>query len=522
MAYSSKKHTNIDALYSLMKQAGMLAGVATDLIKNQYGFKPILLKPNDGAEYSLDFMMDEDAVSASIEQVEKNPYQLSYQILASDSYAYLPTIGGTCVIRLEIYLYDLNHQFVLVIPYEKDPFTIFSVVRYSRTQLSHHDFQKAISAFYEGAFEFISPETKESLWKMHFQDRDYHMCEQTSDFADFMSEADEEACFGEAIPAIAKPKSFPNTDKFYKNPFQSISLAKELNKLPPHYRQYLQVALPAWMKKDLLYRQIQAMPELYLKGKVVWGALIHTNPQMYAPMGDNSPAEILYDPKGQTNPKKLVQTAKKLQALKNLKCEYQDQEDYVACSKDEKYRLVDYPFPLSVENLSLRISSIWLWRLHLPNGILSMPCFPILLAQEKSHYVGEAMVLPAWFWPQILRDKWLNAAEDQFGESHDLSRSILNKLSQCKNLHSATQLEKLEPKLTMLFDDEISKSAIETNKIKVKHPPLEEKREQKKKYKARKLKLQQQSLFINLSWSKCLTYLAVGSLLFKFFMDLTR
>lgn len=522
MVCSSKKHTNIDTLYCLMKQAGLLAGVASDLIKNQGGFKPILLKPNNDSEYSLDFLMDEEAVETSIEQVEQNPYALPYQILASDSYAYLPTVGGTPVIRLEIYSYQPDqHQMVLVIPYERVPFKIFSVVRYSRTQLSHQHFKRAIRAFYEGAFEFLSPETKESLWKVYFEDRDYQMCEQTSKFTEFLDQSDEEECFGEAIPVTPKPQILSHIKKQYKNPFQSICLASELNKLPQHYRQYLQVALPVWMKKDLLYRQIQAMPELYLKGRVVWGALIHTNQQMYEPLGDNSPAEILYDPKGQTNPKKLVQLAQKLQSLKNLKCDYQDQREYVACSKNEKYRLVNYPFPSTVEDLPIRISTIWLWRLHLPNGILSMPCFPILLAPNDSGYAGEAMVLPAWFWPQILRDKWLNAAEAQLGNSYDLSRSIVNKLAHMNNLHLGVDPKKLEPPLALLFEDEKEKTPHEKVKIKVKKPPLEKVNGDKKKYKIRKLRLKQKQLFMNLSWSKCLTYLTVGLILVKIFLNLT-
>ena len=40
-------------------------------------------------------------------------------------------------------------------------------------------------------------------------------------------------------------------------------------------------------------------------------------------------------------------------------------------------------FPQSIAPLNLRMSTTWFWRLHLPNGALSLGYFPILVCEGE-------------------------------------------------------------------------------------------------------------------------------------------
>lgn len=461
-----------EPLRNTMASAGLLAAQACFMIHDGSAYISTLLTPKpDGLSFVK--LMYDNPLHEGMNQLDNNPNQLPYQIFSDDIYAYLPT-GRTDAILLEIRMYQPEEfSLTLVIPYQKktdfDEFKIFSAVRYSKTSLNAAQFEAAMAAFYAAAFEFISPFSKSSLWQEYFEERLPELPDQSLAAPEFLQAQQQrfQAALSAQITAAETPEQQSDAQKSstpLDNALSQLDIAAEIAKLPRHYRSYLQVIPPDWMIGDALYRQIEAMPALYLKGRVVWAALIQANKLMFEPQGANCPGEILFDPTGQTEPAELVRLAHQLFRLKGTAPAQADQFEYAQHLTNEVTRVVNHPFPQSIAPLPLRISSIWFWRFHLPNGMLSLSYFPILIDEEKGSYAGEAMILPSWFWPKTVRETWLNTAKERLGVTHDLSESIFKSLQQYQSIIPNINPQHLKPALSLLFQDELSVSHQSFNK----------------------------------------------------------
>lgn len=509
---SSLEYSIAKYLIPLMKQAGLVVAIATHQLKKDSNLTPIVLKPRGKNEFSLDFLVDSNDIVNTRKDLELNPNKLMHQIFVSDSHAYLPS-GKIRAIRLEIRNYGvLPFELTLVVPYVFQPqFKIFSAIRYSHTILHEEQFDYAMEQFYISAFEFIDPLTKKSLWEQYFSEREYHFlpdgCTST-----VLHETEE--CFGKAIPSHLVKKISVHSVNQYTNPFKDVVLEKELKKLPYQYRNYLQVLPPNWLKEDYLYHQIKQIPHLYRNGYVVWGAVIRINTQMFEPQGDNGVGEVLFDPTGRMHPEELQEIAQKLHKLKETVPREKDQYDYVQVTKNEKRRLVNYDCPESICSVGLKICSVWFWRPHLPNGMLSMSYLPFII-QNKTN-VNEAMVLPAWFWLASFRRRWLMQSKKKFGLDYDLTPSIFKSLEHTKSIVPGAHPAQLKPLLSEIFHDEMP---IEENgdvKVKVNRPSLEIKEHKVKKRRLlKKRKMSQQD------WMKWLTRAVVFVLVVKILFELT-
>lgn len=412
---------------AIMKQAGMLAAITMYRLYREEPSFPILLKPQDKEEFSLDFIESNNLPDLLCNL--KHQDQLPYQILAHPIDVYLAQ-GKLTSVRLEIQSHQhFPFSCVLFVPYQVQPsFNLFPVICQSTT-LNHID--SALQDFYEGANELLIPSTTISFWQSYFS----------------------------AQPQDIEP-SLPL--------LHDIQIKKEILALPQHYRPYLQVHVPNWMYEDRLIEQIKQLPKLYMNGKVVWGALIHTTLQMFEPTGDNAVGEILIDPKGQTSAEELQEIAQKLEILQAGKiARSQDQQDYIQQHENEKVRLIDYPCPRSLTVKKLKIIHIWFWRTHLPNGMLSQSYFPILIHDNEK--VEVATVLPAWFWPKKIREIWLAQSEKKFGHNYDLTASIFRSLRQTQSIVPGVPSYQLMPQLNQIFKD-TSYESTDQVKVKVKKP----------------------------------------------------
>lgn len=217
-----------------------------------------------------------------------------------------------------------------------------------------------------------------------------------------------------------------------------IHISRKLDELPASLRHYLQVVPPDWLKQDILYKQILAMPMLLRHGRVVWAALVQANSLMFQPREENCPGEIVYDPTGTTEPGILLEMAQQLYQLKGTTPTQPDQLEYAHNLTGEMGRLFAHPFPQSLAATPLCISSIWFWRPHLPNGMLSLAYFPILLCDDEA-FAGQVMPLPALFWPAALQQQWLQ---------HDIAHQDY---TQSNTLERLPKLAHAQPPLSYLF-----------------------------------------------------------------------
>lgn len=168
---------------------------------------------------------------------------------------------------------------------------------------------------------------------------------------------------------------------------------------------YLQMMPPKWMKKDPLYEQMNQLAKLYKTGKVVWAHVVQANKMLWsADEAYSCPAELLYDPTGRTPVAYLAEVAHELYSLKDTVPDTPDEEilEYAKHITDEFTRVIGFDIPNSITPLPLKSTSMFVWRLHVPNGVLKAS-FPILISDETP----EVTILPAKFWDKDYYDDWI-------------------------------------------------------------------------------------------------------------------
>lgn len=196
--------------------------------------------------------------------------------------------------------------------------------------------------------------------------------------------------------------------------FQSLpfDLQAACQNLSAHWQSYLQILPPKWLFGDELMSQIKAVPTLYQKGRVVWGALVQANTMLFEENNPAScPAEIIYDKSGRTPPHLLHELA---QTLLSFKKQIPDDippklKQYAQHLQNERTRFSsELPAPPTTV-MSLYAKTIFVWRPHLPDAMLTLPIFPIIINDDND----EAMILPAKFWAHTeYYQKWIANPKD--------------------------------------------------------------------------------------------------------------
>lgn len=245
-----------------------------------------------------------------------------------------------------------------------------------------------------------------------------------------------------------------------------INFKQQLQALKEHQRYYLQMRKPTWIKEDIqdpLFVQLNSLDTLYKEGKVVWAAVVQANQSLFLPRDRNkfsSLGEIIYDPTGRTHIRELLNLAERFGNLKNSAPVDVDQLNHAQRLSNERDAVSGERFPKSLSGLPIQVSSLFFWRKHLPNGLLSQNFLPVLISDKCE----SVMVLPSRFWPQEFIDVWLSAARKDFnGQDFNLMPNLLEKE---ENLLPAWTLSTdltpeyfrsndLFPKLTDLFPDHV-------------------------------------------------------------------
>ncbi|ELA08022.1 hypothetical protein MOMA_05661 [Moraxella macacae 0408225] len=256
--------------------------------------------------------------------------------------------------------------------------------------------------------------------------------------------------------------------------WQGFDLPKYVLDIDPNKRAYLQVFAPTRLLNDELLTQAQATANLYHHGKVVWGVVLKADntlskaDELQGFDRENlHTAEILYDPTGQTSIDQLLAFAKPLQALaqQDLATLNQlptDQAFFSMHFQDERSRIFGHAYPDSLTNATnssvkinnpIKISSLWIWRPHLPNAMLTLPILPIIVNQQANlAEMGRIMALPGIFWQQ--KDEfskqfyqyWLAKGLTQFEQNLEVSQTLI-----ATKIHQVQQHKSLENRLYPRF-----------------------------------------------------------------------
>lgn len=195
------------------------------------------------------------------------------------------------------------------------------------------------------------------------------------------------------------------------NPQSEIStcdIKKYIAQLSKQQLAYLQIIPPSWMQipdHDAYLKQINHLSHLYKEGRVVMAHIVQANRLLFS--DDNAcscPAEIVYDISGKATIDELALTAHQLFQLKHTTPDDPELQKYAEHLSNEHTQLFSH-VPKVITNKDLVTTTMFIWRPHLPNGVLSYGYFPILISDTHQ---GVATVLPAQFWQNSeLYQNWI-------------------------------------------------------------------------------------------------------------------
>jgi TPR repeat protein len=141
---------------------------------------------------------------------------------------------------------------------------------------------------------------------------------------------------------------------------------------------------------------------LLLEGRVVWGALVQANQDLFNPTGQlaGAPGEVLYDPSGRVPREDLAEMAGKIYSLKGQEFSDPATAHFSKYLADEMTRVFGLDVPSFILPYPLKVSSTWFQRAHLPGGAISDKLIPLLISDA---HPGAALPLPAMFFPGAAR-----------------------------------------------------------------------------------------------------------------------
>lgn len=180
---------------------------------------------------------------------------------------------------------------------------------------------------------------------------------------------------------------------------------------PVHSQQLadLRPITPVWvsLNNDPLSYLFEHVDALLCEGRVVWGRLVQANNDLFQPkFCFGAPAEVIYDPQGRAEPQELEQVARQLFQYKASGESYAEDEElrsYVQHLRDEYTRKFDLTLPASVLPYPLKLSGTYFDQRQLPNGMLSLGYFPLLIHDQ---HPGAVLPLPYTLWPAEFAAAW--------------------------------------------------------------------------------------------------------------------
>ncbi|ONG40414.1 hypothetical protein BKE17_03890 [Enhydrobacter sp. H5] len=392
---------------------------------------------------------DTDTLIDSLYQtLHQNPQLAPIIVGCFDSYTNLP-MGRTEGIVIEIWVYENPRlQLQLVLPYQSandwHSLKIYPLVSHqngAQTALTSEQITALTTHFYQALLSAPSQNTAvKTLWQDAYVNQLDSWVLPPKDQRIQQQNAQLVTHFDFALLPILDNQPNVNMAAFdYSSiDWRGFDLAKHILQASHHEQGYLQVYVSDNLIKDELYRQVEAAEDLYRYGKVVWGVVIKSDAELTKPMSEEerdtpfanhrvSCADILFDPSGQARVEDLQAKASQLMdAIGTVNQPPNTTPDvafYQLHCQDDTSRVFNLAYPASIAVTNYRITTSWIWRRHLPNGMLSNNIVPIIIhtnAYQNKAEQGEIMVLPSQLWDKAYYHYWLSLAYEQFGQDYDL------------------------------------------------------------------------------------------------------
>lgn len=391
---------------------------------------------------------DTDTLIDSLYQtLHQNPQLAPIIVGCFDSYTNLP-MGRTEGIVIEIWVYENPRlQLQLVLPYQSandwHSLKIYPLVSHqngAQTALTSEQITALTTHFYQALLSAPSQNTAvKTLWQDAYVNQLDSWVLPPKDQRIQQQNAQLVTHFDFALLPILDNQPNVNMAAFdYSSiDWRGFDLAKHILQASHHEQGYLQVYVSDNLIKDELYRQVEAAEDLYRYGKVVWGVVIKSDAELTKPMSEEerdtpfanhrvSCADILFDPSGQARVEDLQAKASQLMdavATNQPPNAPPDVAFYQLHCQDDTSRVFNLAYPASIAATNYRITTSWIWRRHLPNGMLSNNIVPIIIhtnAYQNKAEQGEIMVLPSQLWDKAYYHYWLSLAYEQFGQDYDL------------------------------------------------------------------------------------------------------
>lgn len=442
-------------------------------------FNPSNIKLLSPSDTDLDTVRatdtDTDKLIDSLYQtLHQNPQLAPIIVGCFDSYTNLP-MGRTEGIVIEIWVYENPRlQLQLVLPYQSandwHSLKIYPLVSHQNSAQAAITSEQIIALttdFYQALLS--TPLTQNTAVKMLWQDAYVNQLDSwvlpPKDQRIQQQNAQLVTHFDFALLPILDNQPNVNMAAFdYNNiDWRGFDLAKHILQASHHEQSYLQVYVSDNLIKDELYRQVEATEDLYRYGKVVWGVVIKSDAALTEPMSEEerdtpfanhrvSCADILFDPSGQARVKDLQDKASQLMDTVGIDQPTNAMPDvafYQLHCQDETSRVFNLAYPASIAATNYRITTSWIWRRHLPNGMLSNSIVPIIIhtnAYQNKAEQGEIMVLPSQLWDKAYYHYWLSLAYEQFGQDYDLLPYIHWQQKYAQDSTDAATQKRLWPK----------------------------------------------------------------------------
>lgn len=434
-----------------------------------------LLSPSD-TDLDTATATDTDALIDSFYQtLHQNPQLAPVIVGCFDSYTNLP-MGRTEGIVIEIWVYENPRlQLQLVLPYQPandwHSLKIYPLVSHqngAQTAITSEQVAALTTHFYQALLS--TPPTQNTAVKTLWQDAYVNQLDSwvlpPKDQRIQQQNAQLVTHFDFALLPILDNQPTVNMAAFdYTSiDWRGFDLAKHILQASHHEQSYLQVYVSDNLIKDELYRQVEATEDLYRYGKVVWGVVIKSDAALTEPMSEEerdtpfanhrvSCADILFDASGQARVEDLQAKASQLMdAIGKVNQPPNAAPDvafYQLHCQDDTSRVFNLAYPASIAATNYRITTSWIWRRHLPNGMLSNSIVPIIIhtnAYQNKAEQGEIMVLPSQLWDKAYYHYWLSLAYEQFGQDYDLLPYIHWQQKYAQDSTDAATQKRLWPK----------------------------------------------------------------------------
>ena len=437
-----------------------------------------LLSPSDtdlDKVTATDTDTDTDKLIDSLYQtLHQNPQLAPITVGCFDSYTNLP-MGRTEGIVIEIWVYENPLlQLQLVLPYQSandwHSLKIYPLVNHqngAQTAITSEQITALTPHFYQALLSAPSQNTAvKTLWQDAYVNQLDSWVLPPKDQRIQQQNAQLVTHFDFTLLPILDSQTHVNMAAFdYASiDWRGFDLAKHILQASDHEQSYLQVYVSDNLIKDELYRQVEATEDLYRYGKVVWGVVIKSDAALTEPMSEEerdtpfanhrvSCADILFDPSGQARVEDLQAKASQLKdaigTVNQPSIATPDVAFYQLHCQDDTSRVFNLAYPASIAATNYRITTSWIWRRHLPNGMLSNSVVPIIIhtnAYQNKAEQGEIMVLPSQLWDKAYYHYWLNLAYEQFGQNYDLLPYIHWQQKYAQDSTDAATQKRLWPK----------------------------------------------------------------------------